>query len=362
MRRSDFDYIVIAAMLVSGLYVTVTGLMADLFGIHQVDFHNYAGYLCVGLALLHVALNAQRIGVYLRQLRARLRLPRGDEEQPIRDRDGEVAIGRRQIVVAALSAAAGFLTGRLLCGRGRELPGDAQDIGALYHQWSTPGHALDLSLPDWGQRPSRYKTHPDVPRIDLPDPEGFHGLTVDEALSTRRSVRDYDGLPIGLDDLSRLLYAAQGITDERREFRAAPSAGALYPIELYPVVHTVADLASGIYHYAPRTHELEALREGNFRGEVTEAGLHQGFLGQSAVTFLLTAVFQRTRWKYRERAYRYILLEAGHIAQNLYLSATSMNLGACAVGAFYDDRYNALLGVDGGSEATVYLVSVGAPA
>ncbi len=359
MRRRDLDYIVILAMLVSGLYVTITGVMAGLFGLHQVAFHSYAGYLCAALALVHIVLNVRRITAYVRELNRHFRGSRREKPATEEPQDAGVATGRRQVLVAALSAGAGFLAGRWFPTPGRELPGEAVDIGALYHKWSTPGEVLGLSLPDWGGRPSRYKTYPDVPRVELPDPRGFRGLSVEEAVETRRSVRDYDGQPIALADLSRLLHAAQGITEERLEFRAAPSAGALYPIEVYPVVHRVEALAAGIYHYAVQSHELECLEEGDFRGEVTEAGLHQRFLGQSAVVFLFSAIFQRTRWKYRERAYRYVLLEAGHIAQNLYLAATSMGLGACAVGAFYDGRYNELLGLDGEEEATLYVISVG---
>jgi SagB-type dehydrogenase family enzyme len=257
-----------------------------------------------------------------------------------------------------LSAVGGFVVGWLVPD-GRDLPDEATDIGILYHRWSTPGHSLDLPVPDWGSRHPRYKTYPDAARVALPDPAGFQGLTVEEALDTRRSRRNYAADSLSMETLSRLLHAAQGITQERSGFRAAPSAGALYPIEVYPVVHDVAGLAQGIYHYAVEAHELEQLQEGDFRRRVTQAGLFQGFLGQASVCILLTAVFQRARWKYRERAYRYILLEAGHIGQNIYLAATSMGLGACAVGAFYDERYNSLLALDGTEEATLYVLSVG---
>lgn len=360
MRRRDLDYIVILAMLVSGLYLTVTGLVADLFGVHQVAFHSYAGYAWAALAVGHTVLNGRRIVAYVRGFNRRLSGSEKDQPAAEERQGAEAAAGRRQIIVAALSAAVGFVAGRWFPGGRQDLPGDAADIGALYHKWSTPGHALDLSLQDWGGRPSRYKSYPDVSRVELPDPRGFRGLSVEEALEARRSVRDYDAQPIALAELSRLLHAAQGITEERPAFRAAPSAGALYPIELYPVVHGVDTLASGVYHYAVQSHELERLQKGDFRSHVTGAGLHQRFLGQSAVVFLLTAIFQRTRWRYRERAYRYVLLEAGHIAQNLYLAATSMGLGACAVGAFYDNQYDELLGLDGEEEATLYVISVGA--
>ncbi len=222
------------------------------------------------------------------------------------------------------------------------------------------------------QRPSPHRAHP-APR--QPPPRRAHpaprqppprraggirgGPTLEEVIEARRSVRDYSGGSLSQEALSRLLHAAQGITERRRGLRAAPSAGALYPIELYAVVHNVAGLEPGIYHYAVREHELELLEAGDFRAAVTRAGLGQDFLGRANVCFVLSAIFQRTRWKYRERTYRYVLLEAGHVGQNLYLAATAMGLGACAVGAFLDDELNDLLGLDGQEEAAIYVISVG---
>ena len=356
MKRRDVDYIVIALMLASGLYVTLTGLIADLFGLHQVILHSEAGYICAGSIVVHIALNGRSGIVYLRQLFGFS--PGADLGREPQTGTGS-AVGRRAVLTAALSAAGGFIVGWLIPDRRQDLPGDAKDIGALYHAWSTPGRSLNLPVPDWGGRPPQYKTYPDADRVELPEPDGAGDLSVSEAIDTRRSVRYYGDRPLSMAGLSCLLHAAQGITEQRLGFRAAPSAGALYPIELYAVVHRVSDLPSGIYHYAVRAHELESVQIGDFRGDVTRAGLHQSFLGHAAVCFLLSVVFQRSRWKYRERAYRYALLEAGHIAQNLYLAATSMGLGACAVGAFYDEEFNALLGLDPREEALVYVISVG---
>jgi SagB-type dehydrogenase family enzyme len=356
VRRRDLDYIVIAAMLVTGLYVTLTGVIADLFGLHQFAYHASAGYLCAGFVLLHIILNGRRIVGYLRQLPRRR--PKHDRRSTEPTGEG-ASVGRRQVLLAALSAAGGFLVGWLVPDRREGLPGEARDIGDLYHEWSSPNHSLDLPVPDWGGRPPRYKSYPEAVRVSLPEPGGFQDLTVREALEARRSVRDYGAAAMSTTALSGLLHGAQGITNERRAFRAAPSAGALYPIELYPVVHRVDGVVSGIYHYAVRQHQLERLERGDFRSQVTRAGLYQGFLGEAGVCFLISAVFQRMRWKYRERAYRYVLLEAGHVAENLYLAATAMGLGACAVGAFYDDQFNRLLGLDGEQEAVIYVVSIG---
>ena len=345
-------------MFLSGLYVTLSGLVAGIFGFPQIALHSTAGYVCAGLAVLHLALNWGRVVAYLR-----LRLGRPEHrEQPLPLPAERASLpGRRGFLMSALAAAAGFILGRLLPGRQPvELPYEAADVGELYHQWSKPGYSQALgAVLNWGGQPERYKTYADVERIVLPDPHGYRGLSLEEAIETRRSVRDYSAEPLSLEELSRLLHAAQGITEGRWGLRAAPSAGALYPIELYALVHDVAGLEPGIYHYAVQQHGLELLQRGDFRAAVTQAGLWQDFLGQANVCFVLSAIFQRTRWKYRERAYRYVLLEAGHVGQNLYLAATSMGLGACAVGAFLDDDLNGLLGLDGREEAVLYLISVG---
>jgi SagB-type dehydrogenase family enzyme len=366
MRRKDLDYLVIAAISLSGLYVTISGLVADLFGLHQFALHRYAGYLCAGLVVLHLALNWGGIMAYLRR---RLGRPERRERPAAMPQERAPPLGRRQLLVAALTAAGGFVLGRLAPRRQPvELPYEAADVGALYHQWSKPGYARALgAVMDWGGQPERYKTYADAERIVLPEPHGYRGLSgstelagvLDEVVEARRSVRDYAAEALSPEELSRLLHVAQGITEHRWGFRAAPSAGALYPIELYAVVHDVAGLEPGIYHYAVQEHGLELLRRGDFRAALTQAGLGQGFLAQAGVCFVLSAIFQRTRWRYRERTYRYVLLEAGHIGQNLYLAATSMGLGACAVGAFLDDDLNDLLGLDGSEEAALYIVSVG---
>ncbi len=157
------------------------------------------------------------------------------------------------------------------------------------------------------------------------------------------------------------MYYTGGINAERwgHGLRSAPSAGALYPIEVYLVVHRVEGLKPGLYHYGVRDHALELVRASDLRGEIVRHGLMQEFLGQANLVLVFTAIFQRLRWKYQERTYRYALLEAGHLGQNVYLAATSMGMGACAVGAFLDDDLNAMLGVDGQHEAAIYMLSVG---
>lgn len=270
---------------------------------------------------------------------------------------GESGSNRRGILVSSLVAVGSFVLGWLIPGPEQAKPSpEADDIGMRYHQWSAQHRS---AIRNWGTQPERCKIYPDVKRITLPDPHGHVGLSLEDALETRRSRRKYTAEPLSLEELSRLLHAAQGITEPGQGYRTAPSAGALYPIEVYAAVHNVTGLEPGLYHYAVQEHELETLQEGDFRIAVKKAGLGQDLLAGAAVCFILSAVFQRTRWKYRERTYRYVLLEAGHIGQNLYLAATSMGLGACAVGAFTDEQLNVLLRLDGEEEAAVHIVAVG---
>ncbi len=320
MERKALDYLVIAAMLISGLYTAISGLVADLFGFPRFALHAETGYICTALATVHLALNRRRVVAYLQQqLGRRRKRPKSTTTTAPSDQSAPMP-NRRTFLISAASAIGGFILGRIIPRRRMaELPGDAADLNELYHQWSTPGYAhLIGALRDWGEQPERYKTYPDAPQINLPDPRDFQGMTLEEAIETRRSVRDYASSdPLSLKTLSHLLHAAQGITEERWGLRAAPSAGALYPIELYAVAHDVEGLEAGIYHYAVQEHRLEMLQTGDFRSAITRAGLGQAFLGQANVCLVLSAIFQRTRWKYRERTYRYVMLEAGHVGQNL---------------------------------------------
>lgn len=182
-----------------------------------------------------------------------------------------------------------------------------------------------------------------------------------EVLRRRRSLREFLREPLSIQELSQLLWATQGITAQQGpyDFRTSPSAGALYPIDTYPVVNRVDGLKAGIYRLKPRDWELELLKEGDFSRETAQACLQQEMAARAAVVLAWVAVVERSKWKYRERAYRYIYLDAGHIGQNLYLAATALGLGCCTIGAFFDEEIDGLLGVDGLQETTVYLGAVG---
>ena len=218
-------------------------------------------------------------------------------------------------------------------------------------------------MSDFLNRPKLYKNYSKSKKIALLPPESEETITLDETLKKRRSIRHFSQKKLSKKQLSYLLWASTGIQRKEREseFRTAPSAGALYPIETYLVINMVDEIPSGIYHYSIREHELEEIKLGDFREEITNAAMEQGMCFEAGVVFIWTAIFNRSKWRYAQRAYRYIYLDAGHIAQNLALSATSLGLGSCQIGALYDDEVNKIIEVDGSEESVIYISAVGYP-
>jgi SagB-type dehydrogenase family enzyme len=208
----------------------------------------------------------------------------------------------------------------------------------------------------------KYKEYPEARRRVALTPEaGRRASDLWQCLESRRSRRQYRERPLALDELAALLWAAQGVTLATRTvlFRTSPSAGALYPVETYLAAHRVEGLEPGIWHFRMPDFSLELLKEGDFRRPLVEAGLGQAFLGAAGAVFIWTGVLNRSMWKYRERAIRYLFLDAGHICQNLMLAATALGLGVCPVGAFFDGEVEALIGVDGTDEVALYLAAAG---
>lgn len=189
----------------------------------------------------------------------------------------------------------------------------------------------------------------------LPPPELVGQMTLEHALRRRRSVREFDPRPLTDREISQLLWAAQGVTHAEGG-RAAPSAGALYPLELFVAT------ASGFFHYEPAQHRLRQLSEDDLRPAMQWAALSQEPVGEAGAIFVVTGLLERTAAKYGEaRARRYVALEAGHAAQNMLLQATALELGAVPVGAFDDARLREVLDLSGDYEI-LYLIPVGAPA
>ena len=238
-------------------------------------------------------------------------------------------------------------------------------IGERFHEETKyaagrMGYALD-----WQNMPEPHKNYASpIATIALPEPLIGRPANVWEVFGRRRSTRVFSpAQSLPLDSLSSLLWSTQGITAIEGEwyFRAAPSAGALYPIETYILARAVEGLEQGIYHFRPHMFDLEFIKQGDFATLLADAALGQDMIREAQATFIWTAIVARSTWKYRQRAYRYIYMDAGHIAQNLYLAGTAAGLGVCAVGAFFDDQVNDLIAIDGVEETTVYLASVGRP-
>lgn len=211
------------------------------------------------------------------------------------------------------------------------------------------------------RKPASYKKYHRAKTVRLERPRTSGGPAIWKTIKNRRSRRDYGAKPMKRSELSQLLWATQGITGKLGEFklRSSPSAGALYPIETYVVCHAVEKVPCGIYHYGVEKPRLERIGEGDFREAISAAAFDQVIARDAAVVFVWSAVFDRAKYKYGQRAYRYLYLDAGHIAQNLALAAEALGYKSCPIAALYDDEMNALIGVDGKKESVIYVAAVG---
>ena len=179
--------------------------------------------------------------------------------------------------------------------------------------------------------------------IKLPTPVFTSTTEVEEAIQKRRSIRNYSDEPLLISDVSQILWAAQGITQEEYELRTAPSAGALYPLEIYISASNVKDLSPGLYKYRPQNHTLKKISEGDKRMEISNAALQQDAIENSSAIVIITAVYERTAVKYGQRAERYVHIEVGAVGQNIYLQSVSLGLGTVMMGAFIDEAIKKVL-------------------
>ena len=242
--------------------------------------------------------------------------------------------------------------------------GRGEDLGQAYLRQTR--HSRDHLVGgrmDWAHQPEWFKTYPDAARVPLPEP-AVDGGGLFDALARRRSVRAYGPEPLALGELSALLWAAAGVTARQQgfAFRTAPSAGGLFPVEHYVVANRVEGLESGLYHYDVLGRALERLVVADLRVPLANAALGQRICADAQAVFVWTAVLERSRWKYGERFARYVLLDAGHIAENVALAAVALGLGTCQIAAFFDEEAAALLGVDPDAEPVVYMSTAGRPA
>lgn len=194
---------------------------------------------------------------------------------------------------------------------------------------------------------------PPPEEMALPEPRLKGEMSLEETLAQRRSVRSFTEEQLTMEEISQLLWAAQGIT-ALWGGRTAPSAGALYPLEVYVAT------ANGLYHYMPQEHKVISESQDDLRLKLWEAGLKQDAIREAPAVFVITAVYERTAKKYGDRAERYVKLEAGHACQNILLQAVALDLGAVPIGAFYDDQVQATLSLSTDREP-LYLIPVGHP-
>jgi len=183
--------------------------------------------------------------------------------------------------------------------------------------------------------------------IKLPEPKLKGQMSLEEVISKRRSIRDFSDTPLTKEQISQILWAAQGITDKEKSFRSAPSAGALYPLELFLVVgeNGVKDISPGVFQFLPEDHSIKVVLDKDVKEDLANAALGQSAVAQVAVDIVITAEFERTTGKYGERGVQYVWLEAGHVAENILLQVTSFGLGAVPIGAFNDEKVIKILNI-----------------
>jgi SagB-type dehydrogenase family enzyme len=211
--------------------------------------------------------------------------------------------------------------------------------------------------------PEQKPCPPGAEVMSLPPPDRVRPSSPDlrDCLARRRSRRSFARAPLSPDELSFLLWATQGLREKGEAcFRTAPSAGARHPFETYVAVRRVEGLAEGVYRYLPLGHELARLFEVPALGQaLTEAALGQAFVGRAAAVFLWSCIPYRGEWRYGREAHKAALLDAGHVCQNLYLACEALGCGTCAIGAYDQERMDALLRLDGEDEFVVYCAPVG---
>lgn len=220
----------------------------------------------------------------------------------------------------------------------------------------------DKGLP---QPPLELGYDPNVGLINLPSAENIKVKNVDlrEAIENRKSLRKYADQSLTLEELSYLLWCTQGVkqvVSRPATLRNVPSAGARHAFETYLLINKVEGIEPGLYRYIALSHKLLKINlEADIADRVSDSCLRQDFIKKSAVTFIWSADIYRMKWRYGERGYRYIHLDAGHVCQNLYLSAQNIDSGVCAIAAFDDDEINGILNLDGENQFVVYVATVG---
>ncbi len=200
-------------------------------------------------------------------------------------------------------------------------------------------------------------------QINLPSPGQDGGMSLAKAIARRRSIRDFTPEPISQSQLSQILWAAQGKSNTRRNYRTIPSAGATYPLEIFVAggQKSIEEIDDGVYHYDVDTHSLILHHRGDVRLELARAALGQEYIYQAPVDIVICAVYSQTLVRYGSRGERYVHMEVGHAGQNIYLQATALGLATVAIGAFHDKQVRKALRLDK-QYKPLYIMPVGRPA
>lgn len=243
-----------------------------------------------------------------------------------------------------------------------------ENIAQLYHLHSSNLRCCTVNFAvDVDRHPLRFRTYPGSHRVDLPGRDFNLDVSLGTVLEKRRSIREFLLKPLNLEVVGRLLHTSYGVRGYRHidnqwtYDRPSPSAGGLYPLELYIASQTIENLADGIYHYDARAHQLELIRTGLFHPMLANMTIGQQMICDANLVIIISAIFQRTMWKYGQRGYRYVLIDAGHLGQNLYLNAIALGLGTVAIGGFFDNELNSLIGLPSEEEQIIYLACIGQP-
>jgi len=371
-QQGDIQNIFSMALILSATFTLVSGFLQVKLNFPRARFvyHIYSVYFTFGFALIHICLNLKKLNIYLKRRSPSIFL--GPDRRSWRPSIKAVMAPGTGILIIVIIymiikwSLPGGQTG--IESTSKYTARRDLEVAMKYHEETKHTYAglmAKTARLDLANRPSVFKQYPRAELIKLSANLNFDSISVEEAIEKGALTGGFSGEPITAIELSRLLYYANGVTDELRYpgltyyLRAAPSAGALYPTVIYLVVNNVAGLEKGIYHYSVKNHALHFLKEGDFSEELASYVEDPTGVKRSSVVFIMSTIFHRTKWKYGERGYRYALLDTGHVAGNLILTSKALNMGSYPMGKFVDDKINKLLEIDGIKEAVVYMNAVG---
>lgn len=372
LSKIDAPIIISIALVFSAVFTLVSGFLQVKLNLPKSGFvyHIYSAYITLILALTHACLNLKKINIYLKGNAPSILLnPDRRFWKPSFRRLTIFGAGLLIIVIIFLEMKWSLSKEPIMVKPGlKEQIPMKSEMAAQYHEKTKHTYAelmARIGGSDWSKRPSVFKEYPQADLIKLSTDFDFDSISVEEAIEKGPFAGSFSGGPITEKELSRLLYYTNGITDTLRYpgvtyyLRAAPSAGALYPTVIYLVVSNVEGLKKGIYHYSVKDHAVRLLKEGDFAEKIASLSSNPSLVREANVVFVMSAIFYRTKWKYRERGYRYVLLDTGHVGGNLTLMARALGLASYSIGTFVDDKINQILEIDGVKEAVVYINAVG---